>query len=505
MDVKWLQRDFGVYVVNLFDTYQAVSQLGRPPFTFASLLFRYTKKVSDKELQLADWRIRPLTQSMIKYARRDTHYLLYIYDCLKIDLINKATEAGKDPKESLVEVWDRSKGVSLIQYAKPNKFNRSYYTIYNNQKFLLGDAKLAVFKKLWEWRYNKARELDESTEYILENSLLCKIAATIPQGTAELLKVKKNFPEKCKLHAKAIVQLICKTLNSLKEREENGDDEYKVAVKTTKRTRMNDLASNNILLQEDTTIKTLAFEISEMKIEGVAPQTEGCSRIELFVHQPPMITNKDSKFSYKSHFDFLKELYPGMAEKADFSDPNNMFTLKHDQDDSHLLNVATSEFMEFQSTGDNPKAEKEALNIQKMLSIPALPQSLKDRFSIDLMNKTYIKKEEKRIKKKLAQKKVVTAKHQESNYTGNIFQTDIVSALKSKKKTAEETAGAAEISNTQGASFWDTCAQVEKDAGQQRRKKELPVFGLYNPSTKIKKVVKKSKFGKSKQPKNFKL
>lgn len=39
---------------------------------------------ADKRLQLADWRIRPLTDEMMHYARADTHSLLYIYDCLRV-------------------------------------------------------------------------------------------------------------------------------------------------------------------------------------------------------------------------------------------------------------------------------------------------------------------------------------------------------------------------------------------------------------------------------------
>ena len=35
---------------------------------------------ADKQYQLADWRLRPLTEEMAKYAREDTHYLLYTYD-----------------------------------------------------------------------------------------------------------------------------------------------------------------------------------------------------------------------------------------------------------------------------------------------------------------------------------------------------------------------------------------------------------------------------------------
>ena len=39
---------------------------------------------TDKKYQLADWRVRPLPQDLVLYARMDTHYLLYIYDRLKV-------------------------------------------------------------------------------------------------------------------------------------------------------------------------------------------------------------------------------------------------------------------------------------------------------------------------------------------------------------------------------------------------------------------------------------
>ena len=39
---------------------------------------------ADKKYQLADWRVRPLPEELLQYARADTHYLLYIYDRLKV-------------------------------------------------------------------------------------------------------------------------------------------------------------------------------------------------------------------------------------------------------------------------------------------------------------------------------------------------------------------------------------------------------------------------------------
>jgi len=43
----------------------------------------------DKKYQLADWRKRPLDSKMIEYARKDTHYLIQIFQSLKKELLLK--------------------------------------------------------------------------------------------------------------------------------------------------------------------------------------------------------------------------------------------------------------------------------------------------------------------------------------------------------------------------------------------------------------------------------
>lgn len=149
MDIKWLQRDFGVYVVNLFDTHKGIQHLGKSPFTFASLLFRYANEVTDKEFQLADWRIRPLTPDMVKYARRDTHYLLYIFDCLRSDIVKEAIDKERDPVADLQKVFQMSRDVSLLQYKKPLVLTRQYYNLYDTQSNIWGTSKLDLFKELW--------------------------------------------------------------------------------------------------------------------------------------------------------------------------------------------------------------------------------------------------------------------------------------------------------------------------------------------------------------------
>jgi ribonuclease D len=68
---------------------QAARALEYESFSLAHLLSRHAGVVVDKRLQLADWRVRPLSPEMQRYAREDTHYLLFIYDTLRVELLRR--------------------------------------------------------------------------------------------------------------------------------------------------------------------------------------------------------------------------------------------------------------------------------------------------------------------------------------------------------------------------------------------------------------------------------
>src|SRR5690606_39095909 len=48
-DIAWLQRDFGIYVVNLFDTGQAARVLAYPSYGLAYLLQHFASVTADKK------------------------------------------------------------------------------------------------------------------------------------------------------------------------------------------------------------------------------------------------------------------------------------------------------------------------------------------------------------------------------------------------------------------------------------------------------------------------
>lgn len=58
MDMIWLQRDLGLYVVGLFDTFHASRTLGYPKNSLAALLARHANFEAAKQYQMADWRLR---------------------------------------------------------------------------------------------------------------------------------------------------------------------------------------------------------------------------------------------------------------------------------------------------------------------------------------------------------------------------------------------------------------------------------------------------------------
>jgi cation-transporting P-type ATPase D len=124
-DVIWLLRDFGIRLINIFDTEKCCKALGYPP-KHRSLRFLCSKFVDirvDKTLQMADWRQRPLSTELMEYARSDVHWLLYIADCLgkELDLgAGKKTQPRIEDTESLLgRAVHRSQSLSLLEYSPP--------------------------------------------------------------------------------------------------------------------------------------------------------------------------------------------------------------------------------------------------------------------------------------------------------------------------------------------------------------------------------------------------
>jgi exosome complex exonuclease RRP6 len=97
IDVPSLHRDFGIFVVNVFDTMEAASKLGLNHHLGLAKLCKYYHLNSEDDLekhtqlkdnyQKCDWRERPLTNEMVEYGVLDVRFLPQLRRLLIRDLI----------------------------------------------------------------------------------------------------------------------------------------------------------------------------------------------------------------------------------------------------------------------------------------------------------------------------------------------------------------------------------------------------------------------------------
>lgn len=222
MDIIWLQRDLGLYVVSLFDTYHASKQLGFPKHSLAYLLERFAHFKTSKKYQLADWRIRPLTKPMREYARSDTHFLLYIFDELKNTLIEsqKLDKVLFESRNVAVRRFEYTKFKPLIN--QPNTYSpgerdepwkRLVY------QYNLPMSRSKIVEQLYNWRDQIARQEDESPRYIMPNQLLVSLAQLSPTDPASVLASGNALTEHVRKNCKVIAEIISKCLKDA-ERED---------------------------------------------------------------------------------------------------------------------------------------------------------------------------------------------------------------------------------------------------------------------------------------------
>ncbi|KAH0859914.1 hypothetical protein HID58_088175 [Brassica napus] len=160
-DIIWLQKDFHIYLVNIFDTYTACLLLEKSQKSLE--VVSSVLSMLNLSLQTRDWTERPLPPTMLRYARTDTQYLLWIADVLTAEL-----KEVKKYDESI----RRSNKVCLTLYAK----GQEDFKLANREQY---DCRELAWK-LCIWRDLMARIHDESREFVLSNEVMLKFARKVP-------------------------------------------------------------------------------------------------------------------------------------------------------------------------------------------------------------------------------------------------------------------------------------------------------------------------------------
>ncbi|KAL8480303.1 hypothetical protein ACS0TY_027011 [Phlomoides rotata] len=285
-DIVWLQRDFGIYVCNMFDTGQASRVLKMERHSLEYLLNHFCGVKANKEYQNADWRIRPLPREMIKYAREDTHYLLYIYDLMRARLLESSADSeSSDPP--LVEVYKRSYDICTQLYEKELLTDTSYLHIYGLVGADLNAQQLAVVSGLCEWRDVVARSEDESTGYVLPNRTLIEIAKQMPLTINQLRRALKSKLPYIERNLGSVVSVIRHSIQNAAAFEE--------AAKYLKEKRLESSNGENALAPEDSEVlPSEASEFSKTTEEVVKKQSSNSAN-------DPVVENSHKRAALPVH------------------------------------------------------------------------------------------------------------------------------------------------------------------------------------------------------------
>ena len=248
-DITWLQKDFDLFVVNLFDTYHATKALNMTAHSLSNLLHIYCGFTADKRYQMADWRVRPLTPAMRHYAQSDTHFLLYIFDNLRNALLDKSRapspshdlqQASADstlapapeqaqrqtlgpapspqtnPQRMMRQVLEASSETSLRMYERemydtiglgPGGWQRSAKKFLKNTK---KDGTLVSFlwQRLHAWRDALARQIDEAPYTVLTNDNLRTMCLHPPSNAIAISNILRARSKIASKYAEEILEVI---------------------------------------------------------------------------------------------------------------------------------------------------------------------------------------------------------------------------------------------------------------------------------------------------------
>lgn len=155
---------------------------------------------------------------MQKYARADTHFLLYIYDNLRNALLDRA---GGEPS-ILTTCLERSQETAL-RVSEPQIYDAvngqgpgGWNSLMTKWGRTLIGTQLAVFKAVHSWRDAVARSEDESTGYVLPNHYLFQLAERMPADLASLLAIFRPVPPLVRVKSNDLLE---KIRNAVKESE----------------------------------------------------------------------------------------------------------------------------------------------------------------------------------------------------------------------------------------------------------------------------------------------
>jgi len=192
-DIRLLKRDYKFDFKNIFDTHRAALLLGFKQLSLEKMITQFVgvELKKSKKMQRSHWDNRPLTEEQLNYAVQDVTYLPVLYEKQAAEL------ALKDLKDAAEEAYAKIAACNWQEKRLDRHGHtriKGYYYLNQEQKELL--------KKLYAWRFRRAKEENRAIFMFLPDKNLLALAQD-SHNPQEYLS-----PRKIKLYAAEIAQII---------------------------------------------------------------------------------------------------------------------------------------------------------------------------------------------------------------------------------------------------------------------------------------------------------
>lgn len=170
----------GAVPLPLFDTQLAAPLLGYAQgIGYGNLVNEALNIELEKGHARADWKKRPLTEAMLKYAADDVIYLGKVY-ALFIEKLKTVVDHS--------EMDERIERLTKAETYEPDP-DLMWKKIFAARK--IKGRQLNIIKKLAAWRELTARSKNRPRKWILADHSLVEIAKQLPEDKTGLLKIDK--------------------------------------------------------------------------------------------------------------------------------------------------------------------------------------------------------------------------------------------------------------------------------------------------------------------------
>lgn len=215
---------------------------------------------------------------MLDYARSDTHYLLFVYDNLRNELIQRSAATKGD--DHLVDVvLQKSKEEALQRFEWPfydpvrGLGSNGWYRLLDRTPALFSKEQFAVFKAVHQWRDAVAREEDESLHHVMPKHVMFSIATSMPMDMPSLLGVSHPISQPMRSRAGQLLEIVKKA----KEAGVDGPEMIDVVVAPETRAE-NSLITGSSSIVQDPSVHVDAAGSTPNSASGELPYRSNSTR-----------------------------------------------------------------------------------------------------------------------------------------------------------------------------------------------------------------------------------